>query len=117
VSSHQRSAVMPGDARDIGAVAEGLQELWVQERLRVIAIDPERSVIFLRRRFYIVRIASPRVTVWLRQVERERMEVTVRSSTFQLWSYGANRRRVRVVMDCIKLVFRTYAAAAAQARV
>jgi hypothetical protein len=102
VSSHHRSVVMPGDARDVDAVVEGLKEMRQPMGFRVTWVDPERSVIFLRRKFYIVRIASPRISVWLRQVERERMEVTVRSSTFQLWSYGANRRNVVGVLQCIK---------------
>jgi hypothetical protein len=102
MSKRSGSAVMPGDASDVQVIAQTIANV-PYSRFRIDEVDAARSTINFRQPWSLRR---EQVTFWLRlelrQVDRQRMEVTIHSATRTIVDWGSNVRMIRMVLKALQ---------------
>jgi hypothetical protein len=100
-TSRERSAVMPGDARDLEAVVEALAT--AAAGFQVTEVDTAGSIIRLYKPWSFWGGHRTWMGVRLRQVAAGRMEVTIESTSRQPAEYwGRNGRKVKRVLTSLE---------------
>ena len=100
-TSRERSAVMPGDARDLQAVVEALAT--AAAGFQVTEVDTAGSIIRLYKPWSFWGGHRTWMGVRLRQVAAGRMEVTIESKSRQPAEYwGRNGRKIKWVLTSLE---------------